>query len=54
MISTDGYYREIGYFLSCIEQDRDPQLTTPQQSRDAVALALAEAESICTGKVIEI
>jgi len=54
MIEQDGYYREIDYFLSCIEQDKDPEVSTPQASRDAVALALAEADSIRTGKIVEI
>jgi predicted dehydrogenase len=54
LITEDGYFREIDYFLSCIKQDKDPRITTPQQSRDAVALALAEAQSARSGKIVEI
>ncbi|HPD29574.1 MAG TPA: Gfo/Idh/MocA family oxidoreductase [Phycisphaerae bacterium] len=52
--TEDGYYAEIDYFLSCIEQNRDPKLTTPKESRDAVALALAEQQSAETARQVEI
>jgi hypothetical protein len=45
---------EISYFLSCVEQNKDPQTSTPQESRDAVVLALAEAQSAKTGKLVKI
>ncbi|NLX14243.1 MAG: Gfo/Idh/MocA family oxidoreductase [Phycisphaerales bacterium] len=54
MPSNDGYSNEIAYFLDCIEQGRPPQVSTPQQSRDAVAIALAESESVRTGKTVKI
>ena len=44
----DGYFGEIDYFLGCIENGTRPTLCTPNQSRDAVAIALAEKESILT------
>ena len=44
----DGYFGEIDYFLGCIERQSRPTLCTPKESRDAVAIALAEKESILT------
>lgn len=52
--NEDGYHAEIRYFLECIEQQRDPQITTPAQSRDAVAMALLEKESVVTGKPVRV
>lgn len=54
MPATDGYYGEIEYFLRCIERGEDPTLTTPQQSRDAVAIALMEKRSSETGGPIPV
>ena len=45
----DGYFAEIEYFASCIEGNEPPRASTPQESRDAVAIALAEKESVLTG-----
>ncbi len=45
----DGYFGEIEYFLSCIERGEAPRASTPQESRDAVAVALAEARSAAAG-----
>jgi predicted dehydrogenase len=50
----DGYFNEIKYFLDCIEQNQKPKTTTPQQSREAVAIALAEVKSALTGKRVAI
>ena len=44
--ATDGYYHEIDYFLKSIETDEAPALCLPQESRDAVATALAEKQVI--------
>lgn len=54
MPPDDGYLNEIAYFLDCIEQGRRPRVSTPQQSREAVALALAEAESVRTGRPVKL
>lgn len=54
MPADDGYFGEISHFVECIERDVNPSITTPQQSRDAVALALAEQKSILSGKIVEI
>ncbi len=54
MLPDDGYLNEITYFLDCVELNRRPQVSTPQQSREAVAIALAEAESVRTGRMISL
>jgi predicted dehydrogenase len=54
MPAHDGYFAEIEYFLSCAAAGKPPELSTPRASRDAVAIALAEHESICTRKPIDI
>lgn len=53
MPTDDGYYGEIDHFVTCIEKNVAPSVTTPQQSRDAVAVALAEQQSIVTGQVVK-
>ena len=50
----DGYYGEIDYFLACIANAQPPSLCPPRDSRDAIALAHREAESIRARKTIEI
>lgn len=54
MPTGDAYLGEIEYFIGCIARGENPTLTTPAQSRDAVALALAEKESVLTGKAVSI
>jgi len=54
MPENDGYYNEIDYFLTCIEKDQTPEISTPAQSREAVAIALAEKEAAKTGQPIAI
>ena len=51
---TDGYFNEIDYFLTCIEKKQKPKISTPKESRDAVAIALAEIKSAQTGKPVAI
>jgi predicted dehydrogenase len=50
----EGYFVEIDYFLGCIERDEEPRLSTPEESRDAVAIALAEKESAQTARPVRI
>jgi predicted dehydrogenase len=52
--TKDGYFAEIEHLIECIEQGRNPTISTPQESRDAVAIALAEKQSILSGKPVEI
>jgi predicted dehydrogenase len=51
---NDGYFNEIVYFLDCIEKGQSPQVSTPAESREAVALALAEKESAKIGQTVSI
>jgi hypothetical protein len=46
----DGYEAEVRYFLSVLgaRPDRCP----PEESRDAVAIALAAKESVLTGRAV--
>lgn len=50
----DGYREEIAYFVRCIENDELPAMVTPESSAFSVKLALAERESIETGRMVEL
>ena len=50
----DGYYAEIEYFVRCIEKDQEPEIVPPRESRDAVAIALAERQSVSSGEPVAI
>jgi predicted dehydrogenase len=54
LIAKEAYFAEIEHLIECIEQGRDPTVTTPAESRDAVALALAEKESALSGRAVEV
>jgi predicted dehydrogenase len=54
LLGDDGYFREIEYMLDCIEKDQEPAISTPQQSRDAVAIALAETEGVYKGELVRL
>ncbi|MBS1722155.1 MAG: Gfo/Idh/MocA family oxidoreductase [Armatimonadetes bacterium] len=41
-----GYYHEIDYFLSCLEEGKPLETVTPQSSRQSLATTLAEIEMI--------
>jgi outer membrane protein assembly factor BamB len=45
----DGYYREICYFIDCIQHGRRPETCTPESARDTIAIALAEQASADEG-----
>lgn len=45
----DGYYREICYFIDCIQHGRKPETCTPESARDTIAIALAEQASADEG-----
>jgi len=53
LLGDDGYVNELQYFLECIEKDVAPWLSTPRDSRQAVMIALAEAESVRTGQPVK-
>ncbi len=50
----DGYFTEIAYFLDCIARGDAPAVSTPEQSRLAVALALAERDSASRGAPVDV
>lgn len=52
--AADGYFGEIEYFISCVEKNKTPETSTPQDSREAVAIALAEKQSALAGKTVNI
>jgi predicted dehydrogenase len=48
--SADPWGPEIAYFVECIEKGRSPQQGTGEQARSALALSLAAARSLESGK----
>jgi predicted dehydrogenase len=44
---------ELAYFAQCVRQGRGPDRITPDESRAAVALMLAAAESSRSGQVVD-
>ena len=47
--STDGYVRELTYFVSCVESGIRPELSLPESSPETIKLGkrlIAEAEKI--------
>ncbi len=50
----DGYFGEISYFLTCIAQQGEPVLCRPRDSRDVISLMHMEADSIRTGRTVQI
>lgn len=45
---------ELDYFAQCVREGRTPERITPEESRSAVALMLAAAESSRTGQVVKL
>jgi predicted dehydrogenase len=52
LASGDGYEAEVRYFLSVL--GKRPDRCPPEESRDAVAIALAAKESVLSGKAVDI
>lgn len=50
----DGYLHEIGYFLDCIQQDKDPEVVRPSEAMDSLAIVLKERESCGTGAIVDL
>lgn len=50
----EAYFAEIEHLVECIEQGHGPTVSTPPESRDAVAIALAEKESARGGRAVEV
>ena len=49
-----GYYNEIEYFIRCIEENSFPEIITPEDARDSLALVTKEMESLEKGKPVKI
>ncbi len=49
-----GYYNEIAYFVKCIEEDRFPEIITPQDARDSLYLVSKEKESMEKGTKVKV
>jgi len=46
----DGYSNEISYFLNTIAKRQEPTLMPPLEARNNIAIAMAERESVITGR----
>ena len=51
---TTGYAEEIAYMLNCVAGDTEPAMCTPASSAESIRLALAEIESVRTGRMVEL
>lgn len=46
----DGYSNEFEYFIECISKRLEPKKMPPVEARNSIAIAVAERESILTGR----
>ncbi|HUU23083.1 MAG TPA: Gfo/Idh/MocA family oxidoreductase [Phycisphaerae bacterium] len=51
---SNAYAAEIDHFIGCVAGGRPSTIVPPGSSRDSVAVAIAETESIRTGRAVEI
>jgi UDP-N-acetylglucosamine 3-dehydrogenase len=49
-----GYFFELRYFVNCILQDREPEIITPQEAKQSLALCLAARRSAERGEAVEV
>jgi predicted dehydrogenase len=49
-----GYFFELRHFVDCILRDREPEIITPQEAKQALALCLAARQSAESGETVEI
>lgn len=53
--ADDGYYREIVYFIDCIEKGRQPERCTPLSAMETIRIAQAEVQSAdCGGDKVKL
>ena len=52
--SLGGYFNEIDYLVECVENNRKPEVVTPEDARRAVGICLAARESAATGAVVDL
>jgi len=43
---ASGHLDELQYFVECIKNNRKPEICSPESSRDTVALAILEKQSL--------
>ena len=51
---SNGWQREIDYFLNCIKTGQPPEIVTARSSAESIALVAAERESIDAGRIITV
>ena len=49
-----GYFKEVEYYVDCIDQGRDPDRVTPEEAKTAVAMCLAAVRSAETGQAVSL
>ena len=52
-LAIDAYQSELDYFAKCVENNRAPEIITPEESREVLRIILAIQESIETGQSIK-
>ena len=50
----DGYINELKHFVDCVASGKPSEVVTPQDARTALAVCLAEAKSVKTGRAVKI
>jgi predicted dehydrogenase len=53
-IRAGALREELAYFTRCIQEGRQPEIITPEESRAAVAACLAAEQSAATGSVVRL
>ena len=51
---VSAYEAELDHFIQCVRSGRNSQVASPESARQAVAVALAEVESIRTARPVDI
>ena len=51
-MAQDGYVREINYMLECLHHNAKPETITPKMAAENVRIALAEIQSVRTGRPV--
>lgn len=49
-----GYYNELKYFITCVENAQQPKVVTPKAARNSLSVVLAEQKSAETGRPVKI
>lgn len=49
----DGWFRELEYFVDCVENDRDPELARPIEASQSLEIVLKEINSVTNTELVE-